>query len=413
MFIMSLKKVCVSGLATVLFVILLPICVLGLVEKTSPPGEAVVPIAVSPALPQPKTETLQSRAQDQQSRAVLAGSPPQYSYRNQTISEDLVWRGEVLIEGGVIIAPQATLTVEAGTVVRFRRADEDGGGNPLLLVQGRILAAGTKERPVLFTSIFVEPLAGDWQGIVVMASEKKNLLENCRITGAETGIEALFSTITLKNTFFASCATGARFQDCLAVMTGGGASSCGVGVSLLQSEADLRDGNFSANRQAVVAVETSLYLGGATFSENDQEALQAENSRIRVNGNSFSFNGSGISLSLCEGAVAANRIMKNRDCGLSLAKSRVKVTGNEIVENGKLGLRVEDGKGAAWGNTFAANGEYDIYNAGTDDFKALGNWWGDAMMSAIAPRIFDQRSNPGRGRVFYLPVLRSKPQSNF
>ena len=412
MFIMSLKKVCASGLATVLFVILLPICVLGLVEKTYHPGEAVVPIAVSPALPQPKTETPQSRAQDQQPRAVLAGTP-QYSYRNQTISEDLVWRGEVLIEGGVIIAPQATLTVEAGTIVRFRRADEDGGGNPLLLVQGRILAAGTKERPVLFTSIFVEPLAGDWQGIVVMASEKKNLLENCRITGAETGIEALFSTITLKNTFFASCVTGARFQDCLAVMTGGGASSCGVGLNLLQSEADLRDGNFSANRQAVVAVETSLYLGGATFSGNDQEALQAENSRIRVNGNSFSFNGSGISLSLCEGSVAANRIMKNRDCGLSLARSRVKVTGNEIVENGKHGLRVEDGKGAAWGNTFAANGEFDIYNAGTDDFKALGNWWGDAMTSAIAPRIYDQRSNPGRGRVLYLPVLRSKPQSNF
>ena len=410
MYVMTLKKICASGLAAISFALSFPAGVQAVSdvsrEKSAPLVQTVPSgdVAVRP-LDKPATD----RPKDLQNRAVLTGSPDR-SYRNQTITEDVVWRGEILIEGGVTIATQSTLTIEPGTVVRFRRTDEEGGDNPLLLVHGRILALGGSEKPVLFTSNFVEPQPGDWQGIVIMASEKKNLLENCRIAGAETGIEALFSTINTKNVVFAACGTGARIQDCLAVMSGGGASGCVVGLNLLESEVDLRDSNFSGNRQAVVAVKTSLYLGGATFYGNDQEALRVESSRVRITGNSFSVNGSGISLSLCEGTVSANRILKNTDYGLSLAKSRVKVNGNEIAQNGKNGLRVEDGKGIAWGNTFAANGEYDLYNAGTEDFKAMGNWWGDG--TPFSKRIYDRRSDAGRGRVYYIPVLRSKPQSD-
>jgi len=414
MSVMMLKKICAFGLAAISFAMSFPAGVMAVSDMSgekSAPVVQTVPSGDVAVRPLDKPATAQGSPKDSQKRAVLPGSADR-SYRNQTITEDVVWRGEILIEGGVTIATQSTLTIEPGTVVRFRRTDEEGGDNPLLLVHGRILAFGGAEKPVLFTSNFAEPQPGDWQGIVIMASEKKNLLENCRIAGAETGIEALFSTITMKNVLFATCGTGARIQDCLATISGGGASSCAVGLNLLESEVDLRDSNFSGNRQAVVAVKTSLYLGGATFYGNDQEALKVESSRVRIIGNSFSVNGSGISLSQCEGTVSANRILKNTDYGLSLAKSRVKVTGNEIAQNGKIGLRVEDGKGVAWGNTFAANGEYDLYNAGTEDFKAMGNWWGDGTPFSFAKRIYDRRNDAGRGRVYYIPVLRSKPQSD-
>ncbi len=407
MSVIMLKKISASGLVAICFVMSLS----AVVPASDAAGERSVPLEQKVAAGEANPATGQGTPSDSQNRAVLSGSPDR-SYRNQTITEDVVWRGEILIEGGVTIAPQSTLTIEPGTVVRFRRTDEEGGDTPLLLVQGRILALGGAEKPVSFTSDFADPRPGDWQGIVIMGSEKKNLLENCRINGAETGIEALFSTITIKDVLFASCGTGAKLQDCLAVVSGGGANSCGVGLNLLESEADLRDSNFSGNRQAVVAVKTSLYLGGATFYGNEQEALKVDGSRVRIVGNSFSVNGSGISLSQCEGAVSSNRILKNSDYGLSLTKSRIRVTGNEIAQNGKVGLRVEDGKGAAWGNTFAANGEYDLYNAGTEDFKAMGNWWGDGTPFSFAKRIYDRRSDAGRGRVYYIPVLRAKPQSD-
>ena len=372
-------------------------------------GEGAMPVAQEPpAAPVPAAVSPEKGASGQ-SRTPLTVNPD-HIYRNQAISEDVTWRGEVLVEGVVSIAAQTTLTIEPGTVVRFRRTEDDGGVNPLLFIQGRIQAIGTPDRPILFSSAFAEPLAGDWQGIVIMSSGKKNLLEHCRIAGAETGVEAFFSTVTMKNVLFSGCGVGARLQDCLVVMTGGGASGCGVGLHILDSEADLRDMNFSANLQALVVEKSSLYLGGGTFYGNEQEALKADASRLRIIGNSFSANGNGAALSLCEGTVSANKILKNNGHGLLLVKSRLKVTGNEIARNGKNGLRVEDGKAVAWGNTITANGDYDIYNGGSEDFKAPGNWWGDVTPSAIGNRIYDRRNDAARGKVHYLPMLPSKPQ---
>jgi hypothetical protein len=87
------------------------------------------------------------------------------------------------------------------------------------------------------------------------------------------------------------------------------------------------------------------------------------------------------------------------------------VHGNEIIRNGKVGLRIEDGKGIAWGNSLFANGEYDLYNDGGEEFRAIENWWGDAV-SDIERRIFDRRMDDCRGRVLYIPVLRTRPLLN-
>jgi hypothetical protein len=89
-------------------------------------------------------------------------------------------------------------------------------------------------------------------------------------------------------------------------------------------------------------------------------------------------------------------------------RSRIKVNANEIAQNARVGLRIDDGKGIAWGNALFANGDYDLYNAGTEEFRAIGNWWGDAT-SDIARRIYDRRMNNTLGRVLYLPVLTAKP----
>ncbi len=109
-----------------------------------------------------------------------------------------------------------------------------------------------------------------------MSSDKKNVLENCRISGAETGVEALFSRITLKNVGFAACGTGARIQDCMAVIVGGGATDCSIGLELTETEADVRDANYSGNGQAVVAVQSSLYLGGSTFYSNSRRRSKSK-----------------------------------------------------------------------------------------------------------------------------------------
>jgi hypothetical protein len=349
----------------------------------------------APFPPQPQPEVPRSGTAEPARREV-ATAPPDFAYHGETLTEDTAWHGVVLIEGGVIIAPQTTLTVTSGTIVRFRR-----GEAAVLVVQGRIVVNGSADRPVVFTSTFDGVAAGDWQGIVLLASGKKNLFEQCRVEGAETGLDASFSTVTLKQAFFAKCRTGARLQDSHMVMTGGGTGGSGTGLILYDSEAEIRDADFSGNNVGILAERTSLSLAGAKLAGNERQGLTAESCRLNIAGNSFAANGSGLSLTGCEGPLSANRIAKNGDYGLALANSRVKVSGNEIERNGRVGLRTEDGKGIAWGNALFANGDYDLYNAGAEDFRAFGNWWGKDAPADVAGRIY--------GRVLYFPVLRVRP----
>ena len=328
-----------------------------------------------------------------------AAGNPGIVYGDRVLVEDTVWRGEVLVEGVLVIAPQATLSVEPGTVVRFRRK---GAQAPLLVVQGRIVAAGTKETPVLFSSNFAQPAPGDWQGVMILGSEKKNQLENCRIEGAEAGIDAIFSSVTLKGVWVGHAGTGMRFQDTLVALDGGGATGCDTALLFSESEATLRNLSLVGNRQGLIAQRSSIYLVEGNLSGNRDAAFTGDSCRVKIQGGALLGNGSGAALLDCEGSITGAKLVKNREFGLSLSGSRMKVSGNVISGNGNNGMIVSDGDAVAWDNAIFENAGYDLYHAGVEEFRAPANWWGGAQ-----PKIFD---NGGRGRVLYLPVLGARPQ---
>jgi hypothetical protein len=312
----------------------------------------------------------------------------------------------VRIEGTITVAPQATLTIEPGTVIRFARSGADPAADGALLVFGRLVARGSAERPILFVA--ATP-GTTWQGIVFLGSDKKNLLEHCRVEGAATAVDASFTTLNLKATHLASSSTGLRCQDCLLVMAGGGAERCGVGLSLMDSETDLRDLTLNGNGRGIIAVRSSLYLAGAAVNGSEDAGVVAEGCRLTVTGSSVVDNASGLTCNGCEGSISINRIAGNRGHGVHLAKSRVRLEGNNIEHNGGNGLEVEDGAAIAWGNVLSANGGYDLLNAGGDDFRAIGNWWGGKGAAEIARRIFDRQADNRRGRVYFQPILRQRP----
>jgi len=352
---------------------------------------------------------VQLSPQAKQSEVSIAGNSG-FSYHNEILTEDTEWFGEVKVNGVLTIAPQATLTIAPGTMVRFHSPASEKTGLPVLVVQGRIVANGSGDKPIVFRSDLPDVKFGNWQGIVLLSSEKKNLMENCRVEGAETGLTASFSSIIMKNSYFTNCRTGLRFQDCLVQISGGGAVKCELGLNLHDSEADIIGANFSGNRIGIALRQSSFSLSGAVISDNELEAVSAEESKVILQGNLLSKNGRGITLSSCEGLLAHNLINKNMNYGISLSASRVKVNANDITQNSGIGIRVTDAKSVAWGNSITANGRYDLYNAGAEGYMAIGNWWGDLKASDVAVRIYDKTNDPATGRVSYIPILQRKPR---
>lgn len=331
-----------------------------------------------------------------------------YTYHNATLTEDVAWSGKVSVRGVLTIAPQATLTIGPGTVVTFR-PDDSGAVDGALLVRGRLNAKGSGAQPVIFRAATRTAEPGDWRGILLLGSEKKNLLEQCRIEGAATGLDAVFSTVSLKDSQISACGTGLRLRDSLLVANGGGVSGCGLGYALINSESDVRGGAFTGNARGLLLSGGSLRLAGSGFSANSQAAVESREARISVAGSSFTGNGSGLVLRSSEGDITASKVSSNREFGLRLTRARMRLSGNVISGNTGVGIMADDGDASAWGNDISSNGKYDLYNGGTEEFMAPGNWWGSPLPSVARKRIFDREDDPRSGAVLIEPCLTAAP----
>ncbi len=333
------------------------------------------------------------------------------SYHNKVLAEDVTWSGRVLIKGVLTIAPQATLNISPGTEIAFV-PDPDGLAEGTLLVKGRIAAQGVADKKILFKAGTKEIVPDSWRGIIVLGSEKNNVFEHCRIEGATVGLDVIFSTISVRNTFILSCGTGVRLQNALFQARGGGVSGSDVGYAVMDGESDVRDVSFTNNIRGLSVSHGSLSVKGCSFSGNTSHALESVSSKITVSAASFTKNGTGLSLADSEGAVEGSRIVENREYGVQLIRSRIKIFGNLIFMNTGIGIQSDSGGSAAWDNNISLNGLYDFYNAGSDEFAAIANWWGGASGTGRKKRIFDKAADPDRGSVLTMPELPSPPAQN-
>lgn len=88
---------------------------------------------------------------------------------DRTLSADKEYK----LSGGVHVKDGATLTIEAGTVIK---SDPDEPTVAYLLVEpgGNIMAKGTADKPIVFTSGEATPKAGDWGGIIITGKAPVN-----------------------------------------------------------------------------------------------------------------------------------------------------------------------------------------------------------------------------------------------
>ncbi|MCX6625396.1 MAG: hypothetical protein NTY38_30925, partial [Acidobacteria bacterium] len=98
-----------------------------------------------------------------------------------TIATDTTWTNDksYLLRGVVLVKNGATLTIEPGTIVM----GAPGSQPPSVLLvtrEGKLNAAGTESRPIIFTSAqpFGSRTRGDWGGVLVLGKARINVPAN-------------------------------------------------------------------------------------------------------------------------------------------------------------------------------------------------------------------------------------------
>jgi hypothetical protein len=329
-------------------------------------------------------------------------------YDVTTVTEDLTWRGTVTVRGFVVVAPQATLRIEPGTVVRFSGPVSNNGA-ARLVVQGRIQAVGTAASPILMTSDRPAAARGDWGGIFLVSSEKRNILEHCRIEYADSGVDARFSSVNLKMVTITKSNTAILARDAVIQMIGGTFSESDTGVEAYDSEFDVRNVTIANCRRGFVMNRSSVGITAAIIKGNEQYGLLSEDCRVKISSGELSENGIGASFKGGEGQIRMTGFLRNRETALHLLGTRMKVQSCRFAENSLDAIRTEDGRLLVSGNAFISNKGFNLYNAGREDAYAPLNWWGSADQTVIAQKIHDAARDPRSGRVQIFPWLTEKP----
>lgn len=398
------------------------------VQDTPPPAAQALPVAAPgqpvSALPLPPLDQrllpTQQSAPLKTTQPLAGGSErPAAAARQQLaeaatvlterlVTEDLVLRGTVLVKGSLIVAPQATLRIEAGTIVRFA-ADPAAIQPARLVVQGRLVVSGTALQPVVLGSVYQQAEPGDWGGVVLLGSEKKNSIEHCRIEGAQTGILAQHAWLSAKGLQVTGALRGIELHGSEGSLQGSTVSRCDIGLRMVDSEAELRDSSIRENRQGIVARRSSGSLSNVTVSANAQEGIEWVQGRYRFSGSLVAGNRTGARFTDADGQLTLCRFHDNRAHGAELLAGQVRIRNSSFTGNGGVGLLLEEVQGMMTGSALHDNQAANLENRGQEPFPALLNWWGSADQQRIAAAILTAPRQDVVPLVPFAPFLKERP----
>ncbi len=331
----------------------------------------------------------------------------------QSLWQDTVWEGTVLVDGILTIPPGVTLEIRPGTVIRFTFKDtnDDGIGEHELFIQGLLKAEGTAEAPIRFTSAEPEPGPGWWGAINMMASEEDNILRHCRIEYAYRGFHAHFAGGILEDCLFSHNMRGLQFQESTVRV-----ERCRIvdnfnGMQFRNSQVRLLDSEVSGNHWGLRCVYSDLSMERCRFTGNLVNGINLRDSSLEGRDSLVADNRKGVYLQRSTGSLRGSNVRGNSEHGILLEDSDFEVEGNRITANGRAGVRWDDSLGTLRGNDLSRNGEYALVNVGEKPVDARENWWGTADPAGVDALIRDGQEQPGAGLVDASLPLASRPGS--
>lgn len=121
------------------------------------------------------------------------------TYHSGTLNQNQTWtksQNPHIIIGTFEI--NAILSIEPGVIIKC--SSNVSLAKIKILCAGEVIARGTSNEPILFTSIKTEPSPGDWYGIEIQQSQLTNtIFDNCVVEYAENGISLISRTISITN----------------------------------------------------------------------------------------------------------------------------------------------------------------------------------------------------------------------
>ena len=384
------------------------------------------------------------------------------------INSDTTWTNDksYLVVGNVLVSSGVTLTIQSGTVVRFNPGTS-------LLVGGTLIADGTQDQEIVFTSAQSNPTPGAWEIIKFTASAVDAVVDGARnyVSGSifryariEYGrgiglVDALpyFSHVTFHK-------NSGNSEGVVTGCVDGASALHWVGKTPRTGSLVVRDSLFIENQSQGFA--TNLPGGGSVYFDvtsnqflrnngaavvicNDFGSAQIASNIIKDNGAGISLGNTGSGVIITDNFISGSKqpaytagfgvdiysgspiishnIFANNGQGQTMCNGRCSVinifsggaptvTSNTFTGNWLDSLIYfnSGGAGIYQNNNWAGNQVNYIFYRSTDsnqNVTATSNYWGTTDTTVIDGLIYDYLDDFNPGQVFYQPLLISPEPS--
>ncbi len=289
-----------------------------------------------------------------------ASGPLPTEIKSIFIRSDTVWEGRVVVDGIIKVSEKVTLTIKPGTKVLFTRRDTngDGLGEHALYLQGRLIARGTAEQPIIFSSAEERPRPGDWDGIHLIVSEEFfNVIEHCELSYAYRAVHSHFSALKLKYNTFIHNWRGVYFKDMKAELLGNRFIDNRSGVRGRESDLILRDNIFSGNYWGMDLRRSRITAMGNKFEGQLLHGLRLRQVEGRLAKNEFTANRYGLRLLESKLLLIDNKFHNNQEIGLALFHTELELENNRFEGNFRAAVSVRASTLRAKDNMLIDNGD--------------------------------------------------------
>jgi len=127
---------------------------------------------------------------------------PPIDENSTNITKDEVWSGEIHVENYIFVPKGVTLTIMPGTVVKFKhyRGYTEPGEKLGIVIAGTLIAVGTPENQIWFTSDSPDPINGDWHMLRFEDAGDDSVIKYAVVEFAQQGINMWNSSPTISHT---------------------------------------------------------------------------------------------------------------------------------------------------------------------------------------------------------------------
>lgn len=259
-----------------------------------------------------------------------------------SILSDTTWtanNGDIIVTGTVTVPLGKTLMIEPGTVIKFASGTS-------LLIAGKIIASGTSNQPITFTSNSGLPSPGDWNGIEFQnTANVGSTFDYCNVLYGGNGANA-------SNIYFKTGAFSINMNHVLSTY------SSNHGINLRASSPQIKHSVFSENTDYGVYSDlfSSYNLDSCTVSNNGNGIRVPVNSTPTITHTKISLNGTGIFID--NSAVPVIKFNDIHDNSIGL----------QFISLGAKQPTIAT-------NNFFGNTVYAVKNTGTQTLNAENNYW--------------------------------------